>query len=194
MCIVQRARWTIIPKDTPQPWIACSGCGDLRQFRSSGKIRLNANGRKLDAWLIYKCRDCDRTWNYPLFERRSVDDISAADLAALHASDPVWVRQREFDIAGLHGKAWRIDEGSGFEVHKEVLCGPEGDPRRMEITLIVPLPVSLRLDRLLCRELALSRSMLQALHKRGKLVIDPDLKDGLRRRVKDGTHVILEKD
>jgi hypothetical protein len=166
----------------------------LRPFRSSGKIRLNTNGRKLDAWLIDKCVDCDKTWNCPLFERRSVGDISVADLAALHASDPAWVRQREFDIARLRGKVWRIDEGTEFEVHKEVLCGPECDPRRTEITLIVPLPASLRLDRLLCRELALSRSALQALHKLGKLVIDPDLKDGLRRRVKDGAHVILNKD
>jgi hypothetical protein len=194
MRIVQHARWTILPKTAPEPWIACSGCGGPRPFQSSGKIRLNAQGKKLDAWLIYKCRDCDKTWNCPIFERRSVDQISAADLEALHANDPAWVRRREFDIAGLRGKVWRIDEYTEFEVHKEVLCDPDGGPRRKEITLIVPLPSSLRLDRLLSRELELSRSVLQGLHKRGKLLIDPDLKDGLHRRIKDGTHVILEKD
>src|SRR5262245_59613650 len=44
MCKTLRVRWTIIPKTAPQPWIACGGCGGLKAFQCSGKIRLNANG------------------------------------------------------------------------------------------------------------------------------------------------------
>lgn len=75
-----------------------------------------------------------------------------------------------------------------------MLCGAEGSASRTEITFVVSLPANLRLDRLLCHELALTRSALQTLHKQGKFVIDRDLEDGLRRRIKDGTHVILDKD
>ncbi|MFC0803867.1 DUF1062 domain-containing protein [Ensifer sp. P24N7] len=80
MCNTLQVRWTIIPLIPPQPWVACSGCGGVRAFESSNKIRLNANGRKLDAWLIYKCSTCDRTWNRPIFERRNVRDIRPAVL------------------------------------------------------------------------------------------------------------------
>ena len=121
-----------------------------------------------------------------------MDDINPADLQAIHANDPAWVRQCEFDIARLRGKAWRIDESSEFEVSKEVLNGVKEDPSAMDLTLIVPWSLDLRLDRLLARELGLSRAALQALHKRGKLVIDPDRKEGLRRRIRNGTHVVLE--
>ena len=89
MCDTFRVRWTIIPQIAPQPWIACSGCGGLRAFQSSGKIRLNANGRRLDAWLIYKCLACEKTWNRPIFERQTVRDISPAVLDALQSNDPL---------------------------------------------------------------------------------------------------------
>lgn len=190
MCNVRRVRWTITPKFAPEPWLACSGCGNPRPFRSSGKIRLNANGRKLDAWLIYKCRDCDKTWNRSLFERRSVVSIRAADLEALQSNDPVWVRRHEFDIAGLRGKAQQIDECADVAVLKEAINGEEGD--RLEIMFVVPVPVGMRLDRLLAAELGLSRAELQTLHKDSRLWVNPVRKDALRRKIAHGTCVILE--
>src|SRR5438105_4609827 len=93
-----RVRWTIVPRTAPQPWVACSACGSLRPFQSSGKIRLNANGKKLDAWLVYKCSACDKTWNRPLFERQNIRDISPATLAALQSNDPEWIRTQAFDL------------------------------------------------------------------------------------------------
>ena len=63
------------PRTPPQPWLACSRCRDIRPFRCSEKFRLNANGKRLDAWLIYRCGSCDNTWNRPVLERRNRRDI-----------------------------------------------------------------------------------------------------------------------
>lgn len=192
MCTILRVQWTIIPRIAPQPWIVCSGCGGLKPFQSSGKVRLNANGKKLDAWLIYKCLDCDKTWNRPIFERQNVRDISPAALHALQANDPEWIRSQAFDIASLRRKARRIDEFGDVEVQKKVL-GREFDAcTALEIALNVPLPAGLRLDRLLAAELRLSRSRLEAFHGVGKLRTDPLHKDILRRRIKHGLRIILE--
>jgi hypothetical protein len=98
MCNALQVRWTIIPA------IA----------RSSQKIRLNANGRKLDAWLIYKCVMCDKTWNRPIFERVNVRDISPAVLEALQSNDPDWIRFEMFNLEALRQKARRIEEFSEF--------------------------------------------------------------------------------
>lgn len=190
MCNSTVVRWTITPRIAPRPWIACGGCGTLKPFQSSGKVRLNANGKRLDAWLIYKCIDCARSWNRPLFERRTLKEIDPKVLEAAHFSTPDWVRAQEFDIDGLRRHAQRIDEFGEADIERRDL-GEAVMSGQIVIELEVALPSSLRLDRLLAGELGLSRSKLQSLHEEGLLVIEPGRKDVLRRRVRSGMQVRL---
>ncbi|WP_262576530.1 DUF1062 domain-containing protein [Agrobacterium tumefaciens] len=188
MCNVLRVQWTITPRTAPQPWLACSGCGDLRAFQASGKIRLNANGRKLDAWLIYKCLICDKSWNRPIFERQNVRDISPSVMEALQSNDPQWIRAETFNLEALRRKSKRIDEFPEFDIEKKIKDEPP-DWTKAEIDLTVPLQTGIRLDRLLASELGLSRSMLQKLHDGGTIRAPSDL---LRRRLKNGTRIVIE--
>ncbi|RWX15317.1 DUF1062 domain-containing protein [Rhizobium hidalgonense] len=191
MCKTLRVRWTIIPKIAPQPWVACGGCGGLRAFQSSGKIRLNANGRKLDAWLIYKCLTCERTWNRPIIERRNVRDIEPAVLDALQSNDRDWIRAESFNLDALRQKSLRVDEFAEVEIAKE-MRHETTDWTKLAIELTVPVPTSTRLDRLLSSELKLSRAMLQALHADGMLRTDPEKADIMRRRIRNGTLVTID--
>ena len=191
MCNTLQVRWTIIPKIAPQPWIVCSGCGGFRAFQSSNKIRLNANGRKLDAWLIYKCVTCDKTWNRPIFERQNVRDINSAVLEALQSNDPDWIRAETFNLEALRRKSQRIDEFAEFEVRKQLLRDAP-DWKHLEIELSVPFPTSTRLDRLLASELKISRSRLSALHENALLRTNPDRTDILRRRIRSATRVTVD--
>ncbi len=191
MCCSLRVRWTITPKTAPQPWIACGGCGGLRAFQSSGKIRLNANGRKLDAWLIYKCLACDKTWNRPLFERQNVRDIDPETLEALQSNDIKWIRMESFNLDALRRKSQRIDEFPEFEIAREVMR-ESADWTRLEIELLVPLPSGMRLDRLLATELKVSRTRLQTLHGKGLLRTNPARADVLRRRIRTGIEVMID--
>ncbi len=191
MCCSLRVRWTITPKTAPQPWISCGGCGGLRAFQSSGKIRLNANGRKLDAWLIYKCLACDKTWNRPLFERQNVRDIDPQTLEALQSNDIKWIRTESFNLDALRRKSLRIDEFPEFEIAREVVR-ETADWTRLEIELLVPLPSGMRLDRLLATELKVSRTRLQTLHGKGLLRTNPDRADVLRRRIRTGIEVMID--
>ena len=36
----------------------CGGCGKKQEFVNSGKFRVNANGNRVDIWLIYRCKKC----------------------------------------------------------------------------------------------------------------------------------------
>lgn len=101
MSDVLRVQWTIISRTAPQPWLACSRCGEARRFRSSDRIRVNANGKRVDAWLIYKCTRCDDTWNCPVLERRPVQAIDPEFLMSLRASAADVVRRLAFDVEGL---------------------------------------------------------------------------------------------
>jgi hypothetical protein len=191
MCNILQVRWTISPKASPRPWIACSCCGAPKPFRSSGKIRLNANGKRLDAWLVYKCVDCDKTWNRTLFERRTVHDLPPSTLEALQSSDQSWVRVHEFDLDGLKRKAKRIEEPPEVIIRKEAIS-MAGDWTTVDIEISAEFPVNLRLDRLLASELAISRSRLQAFHEGGRLKAHSDRCDFLRHRPKDGMRIILD--
>lgn len=191
MCNILRVRWTITPKISPQPWIACGGCGCLKPFKSSGRIRLNANGRKLDAWLIYRCSDCEKTWNRTLFERRNVRDLSESTLAALQDSDPDWVRLQEFDVDGLRRNAQRIDWSPDAVVRKEMIQRSSGWTT-LEIELAANFALSLRLDRLLASQLPVSRTRLQSLHDEGKLKVHSGRDDALRHRIKAGMRIAID--
>lgn len=191
MSNILKTQWTITPTTAPQPWLPCSTCGEPKPFRCGNRLRLNANGKKLDAWLIYKCSICDKTWNRTLFERRNVGSIPADVMAALQTNDAGWIRRHAFDVESLRRHAQRIDEFTEVEVRKSAEARDD-NWALLEIRLKAPVPVSVRLDRLLSAELGISRSRLQALDQGGKLRAEPHRKAALRRRPKDGTSVILD--
>jgi hypothetical protein len=189
---VLKVQWTVTPRTPPQPWIKCAGCGGLRPFRSSGKLRINANGKRLDAWLIYKCSGCERTWNRPIVERRNPRYIDPALLHAIQSGHPEWIQAQAFDVSSLKRHARRIDEFTDVEVLKAVLGEDRADWTVLEIALIVPLTTSLRLERLLSTELNLSRSRLQNLHDAGKLRVYPDRKHMLRRPLRHSLRITVD--
>lgn len=76
-----RIRWAIAPAIAPRPLINCNHCGGVRPYRCSSKFRVNANGKRIDAWLIYRCAECDNSWNFTILERRNRYDIEPALLA-----------------------------------------------------------------------------------------------------------------
>ena len=47
----------------------CGGCGKKQLFVNSGKFRVNANGNRVDVWLIYRCEKCKHSWNLTIYER-----------------------------------------------------------------------------------------------------------------------------
>lgn len=182
-----RVRWTLVPRTAPQPWLSCSRCGTATAFRSSGRFRVNANGRRLDAWLIYRCTACDTTWNRPLLERRSVESVAPSLLDALRANDPELARQVAFDTADLRRRTSRIEGATEVAVRKQLLSAGPDPIQRLHITLTVPASTRLRLDRLLAAEFGIARKRPRDLQKTGRLTVSPSGIRSLRRPVQDGT-------
>jgi len=186
MSDVLRVQWTIIPANAPEPWLNCNRCRGATRFRTSGKIRVNANGRRVDAWLIYKCTSCDNTWNHPILERRHVSTIDPHLLASLQANDPELARQLAFEKLRRKLEVEHVDDAT---VHKEVVSESARPACRLEIVCVVPKTTGLRVDRLLSTELHLSRSRIQSMQNAGHLAASPE---GLRRPLRNGLHVRIE--
>lgn len=55
--------------DSIKVYHRCGGCGKKQQFINSKKFRVNANGNRVDVWLIYRCKKCKYSWNLAVYER-----------------------------------------------------------------------------------------------------------------------------
>lgn len=192
MSFLLSVRWTIKPVTAPRPLLSCSGCGRPESFESSGKFRLNANGKRLDAWLLYRCIACEATWKRPIVERRNVQALEPAFLQALQSNDRALAEAFAFDATALNRFASRIEVSEEAKVQKAVDDRRAGPCSRLEISLCLPYPIALRGDRLLARELGLSRERIKKLEKAGKLIAKLDARQKLRRPLVDELHVTFD--
>ena len=187
-----RVLWTLVPQRAPQPWLPCSRCGDTRPFESSRSFRVNANGKRLDVWLIYNCAACGNTWNRPLLKRRPLRSIDPELLAGLRANDPQLARCLAFDVGDLRIRTDRIETFPEVLVRKEVLFEGGKAPQRLEITFVLAAPVGLRLDRMIAAQLGLARNRLHRLQEEGRLAISTKAKRWLRKSPPDGARIAFD--
>ncbi|CAH2395833.1 DUF1062 domain-containing protein [Mesorhizobium escarrei] len=192
MSSILRIRWTIAPKTAPRPHINCNRCGGVKAYHSSGKFRVNANGKRIDAWLIYRCVDCDNSWNFGIVERCNRRDIKPALLQALESNDPALARRHAFDAVALRSRIGRVEEFPKAAVHKEVLGDRPENTTGLELKLGLKMPTALRLDRLLASELGISRSRLQAWDEKRLLVVGPDGAKSLRKPARAETTIRID--
>lgn len=174
-------RWTVLPGGAPRPWLHCHHCGTARPFVFSGKARLNANGRRLDAWLIYRCIDCDETWNRPVLERQSLSAVPNGLLQALHENDAATLGRLAGDRPGLARFAKRIEDGGQATVRRTVIGAVSAASPALAILLDPVGGIAVRPDRLLASELSLSRRTVTALACAGHLMVSPGSARSLRR-------------
>ncbi|CAN7259195.1 DUF1062 domain-containing protein [Mesorhizobium sp. LjRoot246] len=187
-----RIHWAIAPKTPPRPLINCNRCGTVKAYCSSGKFRVNANGKRIDVWLIYRCVDCDNSWNFGIFERCNRRDIEPALLHALESNDPALARRHAFDIVALRNQVGRIEEFPDVAVHKQSFSDTSDDATMLELQLGLEMPISLRLDRLLAGELGISRSRLQALGEKRLLTVSRDGAKSLRKPAREGMTIGID--
>jgi len=175
--------WTLRPSSPPAVVRTCPRCDDARPFDSSGRFRLNANKRRLDAWLIYRCRHCEATWNLPIVERVPLARLSAADLRAFESSCPERARRIAFDVGVLKPHGTLQSDAS------TTLDKPAAHPvNTFDLVLANPLGVAWRLDRVLATGLGIRRADLPGLWRCGALEVHlPRPERALRRPVADGT-------
>lgn len=69
MSYLREIEYSIIPEESFQILRNCSGCGCKTAFYNTNSFRVNANGNKIDVWLIYQCLKCKHTYNLTVYER-----------------------------------------------------------------------------------------------------------------------------
>ena len=67
---------SIVPTSSFQVVRNCATCNRKTRFQNSKRFRVNANGNKIDVWLIYSCEHCKHTLNLSIYERKSPNQIA----------------------------------------------------------------------------------------------------------------------
>jgi hypothetical protein len=185
------AYWRIMPLATPRVWRHCAQCHAVRPFASSDKFRLNANQRKVDVWLIYRCMDCDTTWNCTLFTRCTPEQIGLALYQRLQQNDQPTAWAYAFDLARLRRLGGRVDAAVPVGVQRRPQDGIYLQGAEHRIALELPYPCAIRLDRLLASELRVSRACLIRGFDCGLLRIFPEDGHSLRKPIQHGQVIVL---
>lgn len=79
----------------------CGGCGKKQEFVNSGKFRVNANGNRVDVWLIYRCKKCKHSWNLTIYERIRPSKIIEDDYQLFLENDYEFAMKYGKDISFL---------------------------------------------------------------------------------------------
>jgi hypothetical protein len=169
--------WRVEALALPALSLPCARCARVSAFLCTERFRVNANGSRLDVWLLYRCADCGAPHKQRVLRRARAGTLSPARLAAYCADAPAQVRLCAFAA------------GRGAEVPVRVVRDALPATGRLCVRIVQPEPCGVRWDRLLARELSVSRARLARAAQTGALRVNgaPDL----RCSVRDGDELAL---
>jgi len=155
------------------------------------KFRTNAQKKRIDVWLIYRCERCSETWNLPILERVAIADLAPDRFEAFARNDGALASLYAFDHARLARHTSRLEECAEADVAWSIDGAPPPEIAEIAIRIRLMMPWRARLDRFAAGHLGVPRSQLQALCAEGRLGIDPPTRNPLRNAIKDGQRLTL---
>jgi hypothetical protein len=147
----------LTPADQPQIRRPCPRCKSRQIFDSSGKFRVNANGKMIDIWLIYRCAACDQTWNHAVYERRAVKSLSPQELGAFMQNDAALAQRHAGDVERLRAAGAEVTAAADIAIERVVLQPATMETAEVIISIAFTAPCYIRLDRVLAAGLCLQR-------------------------------------
>lgn len=185
MSYVKRIEYKVVPTDTFKIVRGCSGCGCKQTFASRDTFRVNANGNKLDVWLIYGCERCNHTYNLPIYERIHPAKVPETEYASFLSNDreavfahgtqkSIFVKNRA-DIAWdavkydlVEEEPWNRDKVAEEETQDERAKEAEN----INIRIHNPYHIPLREDKIVAEVLQISRSKAKRLLRTEEVIME----------------------
>jgi hypothetical protein len=174
----RKALWVIRELGLPTIIKTCVSCRSTRHH-PTGKFRVNANGKSLDAWMLIGCELCDRTSKIPVHERVHVRELENERLRMYEDNDPAMVRELVMDEALAGRSRYRLDWTGTWELETDMpFSAPRheaqhepgrADPVPLEVLVSFELPAPIRLENLLTAGLGLSRPVVRRMVDSGDI-------------------------
>ncbi len=173
----KKKEYEIVLKDSFWVIQHCPKCGRKTYFKNTKKFRVNANGNKLDVWLIYQCEECKHTLNISIYERQKVSSIPKEEYQCFLNNEEQFA-----EIYGKNGQLFRKNKVTiDFErinydfvkLHETTEYGDFED--QIVIEIHNPYQLKIRPEKQIAEILGLSRSQVKKLLERGGMELKKEL-------------------
>ena len=171
MSYLKKIEYEIVLKDSFLVIRGCPKCGRKTHFKNTKKFRVNANGNKLDVWLIYQCEECRHTLNLAIYERKKASSIPKDEYHSFLDNNE--------QLAEMYGKDMQLFRKNKADIdfdrlnydfvkrHETIECTDSEEG----IVIIINNPYQLKIapEKQVAVVLGLSRSQVKSLLETGKI-------------------------
>lgn len=173
----KKIEYEIVLKDSLTVIRNCPGCGRKTRFVTTKKFRVNANGGKLDVWLIYQCEECRHTHNLTIYERRKVSSIPKEEYQCFLDNEERLVERYGRNMQLFQKNKESVDlESLSYDIVKRKEIADDDDSGE-ELVLVIHNPYGLKIrpEKQIAEVCGLSRSQTKSLLAEGKIRLDHSL-------------------
>lgn len=161
---MQTVNWELEYLSPPPVTKHCKKCEKKTEHVCSGSFRVNAQRKYLDIWLIYKCSNCDSTWNMTILSRINPKSIAPEILEEFHSNQGDLVRKYAMDMELIQRN------GAEAGLPKYEIRGPAFDfAVPVELHIKSPYPSHLKISALLRQKLNLSHNAFEQMIASGSI-------------------------
>ncbi len=188
--------WKVKVKNTPTLKRKCTHCAENR-FYCSDKFRVNAQKKKLDVWLIYRCVACDSTYNLTILSRTNPELIEKELFGKFSENDKdtAW----KYAFSAETGRKNKV-ELEYEKVDYEIVCDPvslsdivEAEDETITFRIQTPFEFGLKWPAVVRACLGVSAGFFRRMVETGA-IFTPEGYSLKKHKVKDGDTVVISKE
>lgn len=188
--------WKIEVKNTPTLKRKCNHCS-CDKFYCSDKFRVNAQKRNIDVWLIYRCVECDSTYNLTLFSRTKPELIKKDLFYKFSENDEDTAHEYAFSAEIGWKNSVEIDWSSvEYEIqHDNISINSilDADDEIVAFKIQMPFEFGLKLSTVIRSCLGLSANLLERIIS-AEAIFTPENYPLKKRKAKNGDIVLVNKE
>ena len=177
MSYLKKIEYEIVLKDSFWVIRNCSKCGKKTYYKNTKKFRVNANGNKLDVWLIYQCEECKHTLNISIYERQKVSSIPNQEYQCFLNNDEQFAEMYGKNVQLFRKNKADIDfEKINYDfvkLHETVEYSDSEE--QIVVAINNPYQLKIRPEKQIAEILGLSRSQVKNLLEKGKMELKTEL-------------------
>lgn len=188
MSYLRKIEYELVLKDSL--WIirSCPTCGRKTHYINTKKFRVNANGNKLDIWLIYQCVECKHTLNLAIYERRKVSSIPNEEYQCFLDNDE--------QLAEMYGKNMQLFRTNKADIDFDRLhyglaklhetIESSGFGEQVIVMVKNSCQMKIRPEKQIAMVLGLSRSQVKSLLEKGEIELTMELPQSISFSISHG--------
>lgn len=188
--------WKIEVKNTPTLKRKCNHCS-CNKFYCSDKFRVNAQKRNIDVWLIYRCIECDSTYNLTIFSRTKPELMKKDLFYKFSENDENTAYEYAFSTEIGRKNSVEIDWSSvEYEIqHDNISIDSllDTDDETIAFKIQMPFEFGLKLSTIVRSCLGISANLLERIIS-AEAIFTPENYPLKKHKAKNGDIVLINKE